>query len=92
MSSTLPKHPPIPDSFSVSANSIHSTRGLLGQLCSTETVDHTHIGMSVVRREALRHIPGACQHAATEGWHGEIEGLDLTRSFLRSKRAEAIRL
>jgi hypothetical protein len=48
--------------------------------------------MSVVRREALRHIPGACQHAATEGWHGEIEGLDLTRSFLRSKRAEAIRL
>jgi len=25
--------------------------------------------------------------AAAEGWHGEIEGLDLTLSFLRDKRA-----
>lgn len=32
------------------------------------------------------------QRAETEGWHGEIEGLDLTLTFLRSKRQEAIRL
>jgi len=29
--------------------------------------------------------------AVAEGWHGEIEGLDLTLSFLRDKRAHAQR-
>jgi hypothetical protein len=32
------------------------------------------------------------QRAHTEGWLGEIEGIDLTLSFLRSKRDEASRL
>lgn len=32
------------------------------------------------------------QRAHTEGWLGEIEGIDLTLSFLRSKRDEARRL
>lgn len=29
------------------------------------------------------------QHAETEGWVGEIEGIDLTLTFLRGKRDEA---
>jgi hypothetical protein len=29
--------------------------------------------------------------AAAEGWHGEIEGLDLTLSFLRDKRSHTQR-
>ena len=29
--------------------------------------------------------------AAEEGWHGEIEGIDLTLTFLRSNRAQAQR-
>jgi hypothetical protein len=32
------------------------------------------------------------QRAQTEGWIGEIEGLDLTLTFLRSEREEANRL
>ncbi|WP_420878988.1 hypothetical protein [Rhodococcus sp. (in: high G+C Gram-positive bacteria)] len=32
------------------------------------------------------------QRAHAEGWLGEIEGIDLTLSFLRSKRDEASRL
>lgn len=32
------------------------------------------------------------KRAETEGWHGEIEGLDLTLSFLRSKRHETNRV
>ncbi len=31
------------------------------------------------------------ERAGTEGWHGEIEGIDLTLSFLRSKRAHTQR-
>ena len=31
------------------------------------------------------------QRAADEGWHGEIEGIDLTLTFLRSKRDQAQR-
>ena len=31
------------------------------------------------------------QRAADEGWHGEIEGIDLTLTFLRSKRDQARR-
>ena len=31
------------------------------------------------------------ERAACEGWHGEIEGLDLTLSFLRAKRAHTQR-
>ena len=31
------------------------------------------------------------ERAETEGWHGEIEGIDLTLSFLRSKRAHTQR-
>ena len=31
------------------------------------------------------------QRAETEGWLGEIEGLDLTLSFLRTKRAHTQR-
>ena len=31
------------------------------------------------------------KRAETEGWHGEIEGLDLTLSFLRGKRAHTQR-
>jgi hypothetical protein len=31
------------------------------------------------------------QRAADEGWRGEIEGIDLTLTFLRSKRAQAQR-
>jgi hypothetical protein len=34
---------------------------------------------------------GRRQKAQTEGWHGEIEGLDLTLSFLRDKRAHTQR-
>ena len=30
--------------------------------------------------------------AGHEGWLGEIEGIDLTLSFLRDKRAEALRV
>jgi hypothetical protein len=32
------------------------------------------------------------QRAEKEGWLGEIEGIDLTLSFLNSKREEALRL
>ncbi|MEY9965937.1 site-specific recombinase XerD [Streptacidiphilus sp. MAP12-16] len=32
------------------------------------------------------------ERAESEGWLGEIEGVDLTLSFLKSKRAEALRL
>lgn len=31
------------------------------------------------------------QRATDEGWRGEVEGLDLTLRFLRSKRAQAHR-
>jgi hypothetical protein len=31
------------------------------------------------------------QRAADEGWRGEIEGIDLTLTFLRGKRAQAQR-
>lgn len=31
------------------------------------------------------------QRATDEGWHGEIEGIDLTLTFLRRKRAQAQR-
>jgi hypothetical protein len=31
------------------------------------------------------------QRAADEGWHGEIEGIDLTLTYLRGKRAQAQR-
>ncbi len=31
------------------------------------------------------------ERAQTEGWHGEIEGLNLTLSFLRNKRAHTQR-
>lgn len=31
-------------------------------------------------------------HAETEGWIGEIEGIDLTLTFLRGKREDACRL
>lgn len=31
------------------------------------------------------------QRAIDEGWRGEVEGLDLTLRFLRSKRAQAHR-
>jgi hypothetical protein len=30
--------------------------------------------------------------AETEGWLGELEGIDLTRNFLRTKRNEAVKL
>jgi len=29
------------------------------------------------------------ERAVDEGWHGEIEGIDLTLTFLRSKRVQA---
>jgi len=29
------------------------------------------------------------ERAITEGWRGEVEGLDLTLTFLRSKRTQA---
>ncbi|WP_405113203.1 recombinase [Micromonospora sp. NBC_01405] len=32
------------------------------------------------------------QHAESENWRGEIEGLDLPLTFLRTKRQEAQRL
>jgi hypothetical protein len=32
------------------------------------------------------------QRAEQEDWHGEIEGIDLTLTFLRNKRDEAVRL
>ncbi|MEU0507403.1 hypothetical protein [Nocardia sp. NPDC005998] len=32
------------------------------------------------------------ERAETEGWHGEVERLDLTLLFLRTKRREATRL
>ena len=32
-----------------------------------------------------------CKRASDEGWHGEIEGIDLTLTFLRSKRDQAQR-
>lgn len=31
------------------------------------------------------------EQAASEGWHGKIEGLDLTLLFLRAKRAHTQR-
>jgi hypothetical protein len=31
------------------------------------------------------------QHANAQGWHGEIEGIDLTLTFLRSKRGQTQR-
>jgi hypothetical protein len=31
------------------------------------------------------------QRATEEGWHGEIEGMDLTLSYLHGKRAQAQR-
>ena len=31
------------------------------------------------------------RRAVDEGWHGEIEGIDLTLTFLRGKRAQAQR-
>ncbi len=31
-------------------------------------------------------------HACTQGWLGEIEGIDLTLRFLAGKRAETLRL
>jgi hypothetical protein len=31
------------------------------------------------------------ERAVDEGWHGEIEGIDLTLTFLRSKRVQAQR-
>ncbi len=31
------------------------------------------------------------ERAGAEGWHGEIEGIDLTLSFLRSKRTHTQR-
>jgi len=31
------------------------------------------------------------QRATEEGWHGEIEGIDLTLSYLYGKRAQAQR-
>ncbi|MFD7134483.1 recombinase [Streptomyces sp. NPDC059894] len=31
------------------------------------------------------------QRAIDEGWHGEVEGLDLTLKFLRSKRTQGRR-
>jgi hypothetical protein len=31
------------------------------------------------------------EHDLVEGWRGEIEGIDLTLTFLRSKRAQAQR-
>ena len=34
---------------------------------------------------------GRRQRAAEEGWHGEIEGIDLTLTYLRGKRAQAQR-
>jgi hypothetical protein len=30
-------------------------------------------------------------HANAQGWHGEIEGIDLTLTFLRSKRGQTQR-
>ena len=40
--------------------------------------------------ESLRRSP-AGERAPAEGWRGEIEGLDLTLSFLRNKRAHTQR-
>lgn len=32
------------------------------------------------------------EHADTQGWLGEIEGIDLTLRFLAEKRAETLRI
>lgn len=47
----------------------------------------------VSRLDELEHdLLARRQRAEAERWLGEIEGIDLTLSFLRAKRAEAQRL
>jgi hypothetical protein len=53
-----------------------------------------HVDAKMIRR--LDEIEGDLakrrERAIDEGWLGEIEGIDLTLSFLRAKREEAARI
>ncbi len=53
-----------------------------------------HVNPKMISRlDELEHgLLARRQHAEREDWRGEIEGLDLTLTFLRTKREEAQRL
>ena len=50
-----------------------------------------HVNPKMIGRlDELEHdLIARRQHAERENWRGEIEGLDLTLTFLRTKREEA---
>jgi hypothetical protein len=73
---------------------VHGTRQHLPRLPRLHLLSGAQRESEMIRRldELERYLLTRRQRAETERWRGEIEGIDLTLTFLYAKREQAQRL
>lgn len=67
-------------------------RDAFGEPPFAAVVAQPFVAMEPVRDELEEGLIARRRRAIVEGWHGEVEGLDLTLAFLRSKRNQTRRM